>query len=151
MDILTYVLAKKYTDQKIEASHVSVDSELSETSTNPVQNSVIAKKIKDIVSKLVSDKTLKISGGFADAKTVGDKITAQDTKISSYDTTIENQNAVIKEVDDWKDATESRITQLEGSGKVLPAVTAKDAGKYLRVNADGSWEVASISKLGDIT
>ena len=54
-------------------------------------------------------------------------------------------------VDAWKDDTEARITQLEGTGKVLTTVTSADAGKYLRVSADGSWKVAYVNKLGDIT
>ena len=44
----------------------------------------------------------------------------------------------VDDVDAWKDDIEARITQLEGTVKVLPAVTSADAGKYLRVSADGS-------------
>lgn len=159
MDIITYILAKKYTDKVVKdcGGHV-VDATLSETSENPVQNKTIAVKIKEIVSKLVTDKTLKISDGFADSKTVGDKFTSTDKEISSLksktDTTNNNVTQLkttVDDVDAWKDDTEARITQLEGTGKVLPTVTSADAGKYLRVSADGSWEVASVNKLGDIT
>ena len=47
-------------------------------------------------------------------------------------------------------STEDRITQLEETCKVLSAVTSADAGKYLRVNANGKWEVATVNQLGDI-
>lgn len=159
MDIITYILAKKYTDKVVKdcGGHV-VDATLSETSENPVQNKTIAVKIKEIVSKLVTDKTLKISNGFADSKTVGDKFTSTDEEISSLksktdttNNTVTQLKTTVDDVDAWKDDTEARITQLEGTGKVLPAVTSADAGKYLRVSSDGSWEVASVNKLGDIT
>lgn len=144
MDIITYILAKRYTDSAVKGSGVTVDTELSETSKNPVQNKTIAAKIKEIIGKLVTDKTLKVSGAFADSKAVGDKFTATENTMATLKTTVED-------VDSWKDSTEARITQLEGTGKVLPAVTSADAGKYLRVNSDGAWEVASVNKLGDIT
>lgn len=159
MDIITYILAKKYTDKVVKdcGGHI-VDATLSETSENPVQNKTIAVKIKEIVNKLVSDKTLKISNGFADSKTVGDKFTSTDKEISSLksktdttNNTVSQLKTTVDDVDAWKDDTDARITQLEGAGKVLPAVTSADAGKYLRVSADGSWEVASVNKLGDIT
>lgn len=158
MDIITYILAKKYTDKVVKdcGGHI-VDATLSETSENPVQNKTIAVKIKEIVSKLVTDKTLKVSNGFADSKTVGDKFTSTDKEISSLksktdttNNTVSQLKTTVDDVDAWKDDTEARITQLEGTGKVLPAVTSADAGKYLRVSADGFWEVASVNKLGDI-
>lgn len=158
MDIITYILAKKYTDKVVKdcGGHV-VDATLSETSENPVQNKTITVKIKEIISKLVTDKTLKISDGFADSKTVGDKFTSTDEEISllksktdTTNNTVSQLKATVDDVNAWKNSTENRITQLEGTGKVLPAVTSADAGKYLRVNADGEWEVATVNKLGDI-
>lgn len=158
MDIITYILAKKYTDKVVKdcGGHV-VDATLSETSENPVQNKTITKKIKEIISKLITDKTLKISDAFADSKAVGDKFSSTDKEISSLksktdttNNTVSQLKATVDDVDAWKDSTENRITQLEGTSKVLPAVTSADAGKYLRVNADGEWEVATVNKLGDI-
>ena len=158
MDIITYILAKKYTDKVVKdcGGHV-VDATLSETSENPVQNKTITKKIKEIVSKLITDKTLKISDAFADSKAVGDKFSSTDKEISSLksktdttNNTVSQLKATVDDVDAWKNSTENRITQLERTGKVLPAVTSADAGKYLRVNADGEWEVATVNKLGDI-
>lgn len=158
MDIITYILAKKYTDKVVKdcGGHV-VDATLSETSENPVQNKTITKKIKEIISKLVTDKTLKISDAFADSKVVGDKFSSTDKEISSLksktdttNNTVSQLKTTVDDVNAWKDSTENRITQLEGTGKVLPAVTSADAGKYLRVNADGEWEVATVNKLGDI-
>ena len=158
MDIITYILAKKYTDKVVKdcGGHV-VDATLSETSENPVQNKTITKKIKEIISKLITDKTLTISDAFADSKAVGDKFSSTDREISSLksktdttNNTVSQLKATVDDVDAWKDSTENRITQLEGTCKVLPAVTSSDAGKYLRVNADGEWEVATVNKLGDI-
>lgn len=158
MDIITYILAKKYTDKVVKecGGHI-VDAALSETSENPVQNKTITKKIKEIVSKLVTDKTLKISDAFADSKTVGDKFSSTDKEISSLksktdttNNTVSQLKTTVDDVNSWKSSTEDRITQLEGTGKVLPAVTSADAGKYLRVNANGEWEVTTVNKLGDI-
>ena len=158
MDIITYILAKKYTDKVVKdcGGHV-VDAILSETSENPVQNKTITKKIKEIISKLITDKTLTISDAFADSKAVGDKFSSTDREISSLksktdttNNTVSQLKATVDDVDAWKDSAENRITQLEGTVKVLPAVTSADAGKYLRVNADGEWEVATVNKLGDI-
>ena len=159
MDIITYILAKKYTDKVVkDCGGYVVDATLSETSENPVQNKTITKKIKEIISKLITDKTLKISDAFADSKVVGDKFSSTDKEISSLksktdttNNTVSQLKAIVDDVDAWKNSTENRITQLEGTGKVLPAVTSADAGKYLRVNADGEWEVATVNKLGDIT
>jgi hypothetical protein len=67
---------------------LTIDSALSTTSTNPVQNKVITKKINEIENligngtsggggngtSLNIDTTLTVSGAAADAKTVGDKI-----------------------------------------------------------------------------
>ena len=158
MDIITYILAKKYTDKVVkDCGGYVVDATLSETSENPVQNKTITKKIKEIISKLITDKTLKISDAFADSKVVGDKFSSTDKEISSLksktdktNNTVSQLKATVDDVDAWKDSTENRITQLEVTGKVLPAVTSADAGKYLRVNADGEWEVATVNKLGDI-
>lgn len=158
MDIITYILAKKYTDKVVKecGGHI-VDATLSETSENPVQNKTITKKIKEIVSKLVTDKTLKVSDAFADSKTVGDKFLSTDKEISSLksktdttNNTVSQLKTTVDDVNSWKSSTEDRITQLEGTGKVLPAVTSADAGKYLRVNANGEWEVTTVNKLGDI-
>lgn len=158
MDIITYILAKKYTDKVVKecGGHI-VDSTLSETSENPVQNKTITKKIKEIISKLVTDKTLKVSDAFADSKTVGDKFSSTDKEISSLksktdttNNTVSQLKTTVDDVNSWKSSTDDRITQLEGSGKVLPAVTSADAGKYLRVNANGEWEVTTVNKLGDI-
>lgn len=45
----TLALAKKYTNEQVGSSvGVIVDDALSETSTNPVQNKVITKALKDI-------------------------------------------------------------------------------------------------------
>lgn len=45
----TLALAKKYTNEQVGSSvGVIVDDTLSETSTNPVQNKVITKALKDI-------------------------------------------------------------------------------------------------------
>lgn len=158
MDIITYILAKKYTDKVVKdcGGHV-VDATLSETSENPVQNKTITKKIKEIISKLVTDKTLEISDAFADSKTVGDKFSSTGKEISSLksktditDNTVTQLKTTVDNVNAWKESTEDRITQLEETCKVLSAVTSADAGKYLRVNANGKWEVATVNQLGDI-
>lgn len=121
MDIITYILAKKYTDKVVKMSGgIIVDSNLSDTSQNPVQNKVITAKIKEILSKLVSDATLQVSGGFADAKVVGDNLSSMDQRISKIES-------------------------------MLPDITSEDSGKYIRVNSDGGLQAESISKIGDIT
>ena len=99
MDIITYILAKKYTDKVVkDCGGYVVDATLSETSENPVQNKTIAVKIKEIVSKLVTDKTLKISNGFADSKTVGDKFTSTDEEISSLKLKTDTTNNTVTQL-----------------------------------------------------
>ena len=96
MDIITYILAKKYTDKVVKdcGGHV-VDATLSETSENPVQNKTITKKIKEIISKLITDKTLKISDAFADSKVVGDKFSSTDKEISSLKSKTDTTNNTV--------------------------------------------------------
>lgn len=121
MDIITYILAKKYTDKVVKSSGgVIVDSSLSSTSTNPVQNKIITQKIKEILNKLVSDSTLSVSGGFADAKVVGDNLSSLDDRISKIES-------------------------------MLPTLSQEDSGKYIKVGDDGSLKAQSINKIGDIT
>lgn len=121
MDIITYILAKKYTDKVVKSSGgVIVDSALSDTSQNPVQNKTITAKIKEILNKLVSDTTLQVSGGFADAKVVGDSLQSIDQRLSKIES-------------------------------ILPSTTEEDYGKYIRVNSEGTLQAESINKIGDIT
>lgn len=121
MDIITYVLAKRYTDKVVKISGgVVVDSQLSDTSENPVQNKTITAKIKEILGKLVPDTTLSVSGGFADAKVVGDKLSLIDERISKIES-------------------------------MLPTTTEEDSGKYIRVSSDGTLQADTVSEIGDIT
>lgn len=61
-DVETYLFAKKYTDKVVEeGGGVIVDSAMSETSTNPVQNKVITAELEKKVSAEVIDETLKFA------------------------------------------------------------------------------------------
>lgn len=38
----------------------------------------------------------------------------------------------------------------EGIAEAIPQVTAEDAGKFLRVSADGSWEAQMLTDVSEV-
>lgn len=54
----------------------------------------------------------------------------------------------IEELNTSIETLEAEIRSIEGG---MPPVTSADSGRYLRVSADGVWEVSGIKTIGDIT
>lgn len=55
-DAASLTIAKEYTDEKVAENKVTVDSSLSSTSTNPVQNQALKSKF-DEVDSFISQKS----------------------------------------------------------------------------------------------
>lgn len=118
-----------------------VDSELSATSTNPVQNKVI---------KSALDEKLSTSGGTLTGNLTGKYITGtwlKTTEASELSTT--PTKIAVLDSTGWVyyrtlDQLKSDLGVGSGSGSSnLPAVTTSDNGKFLQV-VNGAWSAVSI-------
>lgn len=120
---------------------VTVDSDLSSTSTNPVQNKVI---------KSALDGKLSTSGGTLTGNLTGKYITGtwlKTTDTSELSTTPEK--IAVLDSTGWiyyrtLEHLKSDLGVGSGSGSSnLPAVTTSDNGKFLQV-VNGAWSAVSI-------
>ena len=112
-----------------QGASITVDSALSTTSTNPIQNKAVAQRLSELteafseslenVAEMIPglDDTLSEEGKAADAKAVGDAFTQATNDINQA-------FAVVMP-------------------KLLPSVTTSDNGKFLRVE-NGAWAKVSI-------
>ena len=107
---------------------ITIDSELSDTSENPVQNKVINAALQ---SKGTYSKP---SGGIP----ASDLAQAVQTSLGKADTALQQHQSLAGY------ATESYVQQqIAAIPDELPAVTASDNGKFLRV-VSGAWAAATI-------
>lgn len=122
-------------------STITVDSELSATSTNPVQNKVI---------KSALDEKLSTSGGTLTGNLTGKYITGtwlKTTDASELSTT--PTKIAVLDSTGWVyyrtlDQLKSDLGVGSGSGSSnLPTVTTSDNGKFLQV-VNGAWSAVSI-------
>lgn len=121
---------------------ITVDSELSATSTHPVQNKVI---------KSALDDKLSISGGTLTGNLTAKYITGtwlKTTDASELSTTPTKIPVLDSEGWIYYRTLEHLKSDLGvgsgGGGSNLPAVTTSDNGKFLRV-VNGAWSTASIT------
>lgn len=84
-----------------------------------------------VQNKVITERINQIQ---SDLDTAEGEIDALQSSLSSLDSDVEGIN--------------SRVTELEG---VLPEISEADAGKMLRVSSSGTWELVSITTIGDIT
>lgn len=84
-----------------------------------------------VQNKVITERINQIQ---SDLDTAEGEIDALQSGLSSLDSEVEGIN--------------SRVTALEG---VLPEISEGDAGKMLRVSSSGTWELVSITTIGDIT
>ena len=85
-DILILKLAKSYTDAKVkEAEGVVIDKNLSETSTNPVQNKAITTEIKQTNAN-VEDLKVKASTVDGQIKTLTNYLATTNSNLTKTDT-----------------------------------------------------------------
>ena len=85
-DILILKLAKSYTDAKVkEAEGVGIDKNLSETSTNPVQNKAITTEIKKTNAN-VEDLKAKASTVDGQIKTLTNDLATTNSNLTKTDT-----------------------------------------------------------------
>lgn len=126
---------------------VVIDDTLSTDSTNPVQNKVITGRINQIQSDLdtaegeIDTLQTDVSGAKSSIQTLQQDL---DTAEGEIDTLQGGLSSLDSEVE----GINSRVTALEG---VLPEISEADAGKMLRVSSSGTWELVSITTIGDIT
>lgn len=120
---------------------ITVDSELSATSTNPVQNKVI---------KSALDEKLSTSGGTLTGNLTGKYITGTWLKTTEV-TELSTTPTKIPVLDSTGWIYYRTLEHLKsdlgvasgGGGSNLPAVTTSDNGKFLQV-VNGEWSAASI-------
>ena len=98
-DILILKLAKSYTDAKVkEAEGVVIDKNLSETSTNPVQNKAITTEIKKTNANVedLKEKASTVDGQIKtltnDLATTNSNLTKTDTKVGEAKTSADKAN-----------------------------------------------------------
>lgn len=84
-----------------------------------------------VQNKIITERINQIQ---SDLDTAEGEIDTLQSSLSSLDSEVEGINA--------------RVTELEGA---LPEISEADAGKMLRVSSSGTWELVSITTIGDIT
>lgn len=112
--------------------HIEIDTEMSDSSENPVQNKVI----KGYVDQAV--------GGKQDTLTAGTNVSIDNGVISATDTTytagtnVAINNGVISATDTTYAAFSGTDGSTAGTAGLVPAPTTSDGDKYLK--GDGTWE-----------
>lgn len=96
-DILILALAKSYTDAKTTEGKVTVDSSLSGTSTNPVQNKIITSEINAVKTD-ISDLKTKASTADNGIKTLNTNLTKTDATAVEAKTSAERANERIDDM-----------------------------------------------------
>lgn len=81
-------------------------------------------------------------------KIITERINQIQSDLDTAEGEIDTLQSSLSSLDSDVDGINSRVTELEG---VLPEISEGDAGKMLRVSSSGTWELVSITTIGDIT
>lgn len=81
-------------------------------------------------------------------KVITERINQIQSDLDTAEGEIDTLQSSLSSLDSDVDGINSRVTELEG---VLPEISEADAGKMLRVSSSGTWELVSITTIGDIT
>lgn len=81
-------------------------------------------------------------------KIITERINQIQSDLDTAEGEIDTLQSSLSSLDSDVDGINSRVTALEG---VLPEISEGDAGKMLRVSSSGTWELVSITTIGDIT
>lgn len=81
-------------------------------------------------------------------KVITERINQIQSDLDTAEGEIDTLQSSLSSLDSDVDGINSRVTELEG---VLPEISEGDAGKMLRVSSSGTWELVSITTIGDIT
>lgn len=96
-----------------------------------VDDTLSTESTNPVQNKIITERINQIQ---SDLDTAEGEIDTLQSSLSSLDSDVDGINA--------------RVTELEG---VLPEISEADAGKMLRVSSSGTWELVSITTIGDIT
>lgn len=81
-------------------------------------------------------------------KVITERINQIQSDLDTAEGEIDTLQSSLSSLDSDVDGINARVTELEG---VLPEISEADAGKMLRVSSSGTWELVSITTIGDIT
>ena len=81
-------------------------------------------------------------------KIITEKINQIQSDLDTAEGEIDTLQSGLSSLDSEVDGINARVVTLEG---VLPEISEADAGKMLRVSSSGTWELVSITTIGDIT
>ena len=81
-------------------------------------------------------------------KVITGRINQIQSDLDTAEGEIDTLQSSLSSLDSEVDGINARVTELEG---VLPEISEGDAGKMLRVSSSGTWELVSITTIGDIT
>lgn len=81
-------------------------------------------------------------------KVITERINQIQSDLDTAEGEIDTLQSSLSSLDSEVDGINARVTELEGA---LPEISGADAGKMLRVSSSGTWELVSITTIGDIT
>lgn len=81
-------------------------------------------------------------------KVITERINQIQSDLDTAEGEIDTLQSGLSSLDSEVDGINTRVVTLEG---VLPEISEADAGKMLRVSSSGTWELVSITTIGDIT
>lgn len=97
---------------------------------------------------VIDDKLSTESTNPVQNKIITERINQIQSDLDTAEGEIDTLQSGLSSLGSEVDGINARVTELEGA---LPEISEGDAGKMLRVSSSGTWELVSITTIGDIT
>lgn len=97
---------------------------------------------------VIDDKLSTESTNPVQNKVITERINQIQSDLDTAEGEIDTLQSGLSSLDSEVEGINTRVTELEGA---LPEISEADAGKMLRVSSSGTWELVSITTIGDIT